>query len=124
MPWHWICGVTLARQATGRDGHLARRRFLSPVSQPRRMWASSRISATRPLEIGSAETHASTIDAIKERQGKRGRLVFVTVGHEWARSGASGNALDEWQDIAYRDIAKRRLGEQSNAMSARAKSAA
>ena len=72
------------------------------MPQPRRMWAGSRISMHRPLFIGESVQRTSTIDAIKTRDGRSGRLVFVTVHHAWRAGDAAQPALEEWQDIVYR----------------------
>lgn len=104
LPWHWLYGLPLVRQSSvGSDGHPKRGGFLPPVPQPRRMWAGSRISMHRPLVIGEAVQRTSTIEACKTRDGRSGRLVFVTVHHAWQAGNAAQPALEEWQDIVYRD---------------------
>jgi len=104
LPWHWLYGLQMARQSSlGADGHPQRGGFLPPVPQPHRMWAGSRIAAHRPLRIGQAVRRTSTIDAIKARDGRSGRLVFVTVHHAWHAGDTLEPALEEWQDIVYRD---------------------
>jgi 3-methylfumaryl-CoA hydratase len=104
LPWHWLYCLPLGRQSSlGEDGHPKRGGFLPPIRQPRRMWAGSRIAVTRALRIGDHVTRTSTIDAIKEREGKSGRLVFVTVRHGWHTPDTAEPALEEWQDIVYRD---------------------
>lgn len=104
LPWHWLYGLNpVRRSALGPDGHPQRGGFLPPVPQPRRMWAGSRISVQRPLRIGGAVQRTSTIEAIKSRDGRSGRLVFVTVHHAWRAGDDPLPALEEWQDIVYRD---------------------
>jgi 3-methylfumaryl-CoA hydratase len=104
LPWHWLYGLPLVQQsALGPDGHPKRGGFLPPVPQPQRMWAGSRITVHRPLRIGEAVRRTSTIDAIKVRDGRSGRLVFVTVHHAWLAADAAAPTLEEWQDIVYRD---------------------
>jgi len=103
LPWHWIYGLPLARQSEiGPDGHPKRGGFLPPIPQPRRMWAGSRITSHRLLRVGERVERISTIDAIKTREGRTGKLVFVTVHHAW-KPRDDDVALEEWQDIVYRD---------------------
>jgi len=104
LPWHWLYTLPVVRQSQiGPDGHPQRGAFLPPIPQPRRMWAGSRISLHRPLCIGDAVARTSTIAAVKTRSGRSGTLVFVTVHHTWRQQGAIDAALEEWQDIVYRD---------------------
>ncbi len=96
---HFLDAVPLAE--VGADGHPRRGGFLPPVTLPRRMWAGSRIDFKRPLRIGAAVTRRSTISNLSEKEGKSGRLLFVTVEHEI--SDDTGVVLDEVQDIVYRE---------------------
>ena len=104
LPWHWLYTLPVVRQSQiGPDGHPQRGAFLPPIPQPRRMWAGSRISLHRPLCIGDTVARTSTIVAVKTRSGRSGTLVFVTVHHAWRRQGEADAALEEWQDIVFRD---------------------
>jgi 3-methylfumaryl-CoA hydratase len=70
------------------------------------MWAGSRFEFHRPLRVGDTVRRTSTIEAVQERQGRSGALVFVTVRHEFTVNGAeatTGPALREWHDIVYRE---------------------
>jgi len=87
----------------GVDGHPARGGFLPPVPLPRRMWAGGRLSFIRPLLLGEAVSRVSTILKVEAKSGRSGNLVFVTVRHEL--SGPQGVAIEEEQDIVYRDPA-------------------
>jgi len=87
----------------GTDGHPARGGFLPPVPLPRRMWAGGRLKFLQPLVIGERVTRVSTILRVESKSGKSGELVFVTVQH--ALSGARGLAVEEEQDIVYRQPA-------------------
>ena len=100
--WHWMLFQDwTAADALGPDGHPRRGGFLPPVHDlPRRMWAGGRLTLHAPLGIGEAVTRTSTIQAVTEKQGASGRLVFVTVRHEIA--GPGGPAIDEEQDLVYR----------------------
>lgn len=102
--FHWTLFPPVTRQSElGRDGHPKRGGFLPPVTLPRRMWAGGRLSFHSPLSVGEEVQQASEIESIREKQGKSGRLVFVTVRHKI--SGAAGLAIDEEQEIVYREAA-------------------
>lgn len=100
--WHWLYFLPLAPLAeVGPDGHPKRGGFLPPVALPRRMWAGGRLSFNAPLEIGGTATRTSTIQTIREKTGRTGKLVFVTVSHHIAQAGRV--AIEEEHDIVYRD---------------------
>ncbi len=60
-----------------------------------------RIAFPRRLRIGEAVRRESEILSVTPKQGRGGRLVFVTVRH--LISGEDGPAIDEQHDIVYRD---------------------
>lgn len=90
-------------EQTGQDGHPKRGGFLPPISLPRRMWAGGRLIFRRQLALGSEIRRLSTIDAIHEKHGRSGTLIFVTVRHEIF--GDDGLAIEEEQDLVYREPA-------------------
>jgi 3-methylfumaryl-CoA hydratase len=90
-------------EGLGRDGHPARGGFLPPVPLPRRMWAGGRVRFFQPLRLGERVVRTSTILRVESKSGKSGSLVFVTVRHETA--GENGPAIDEEQDLVYREAA-------------------
>ncbi len=65
------------------------------------MLAGRRVRFHAHARIGEAFTRTSTIAKIEEKQGRSGRLVFVTVRHDTA--GPAGPVMSEWQDIVYRE---------------------
>lgn len=100
--WHWLYFWEVEPiGALGPDGHPARGGFLPPVELPRRMWAGGRIAFQRPLALGAEASKTSTIADVTEKQGRSGRLVFVTVRHEIA--DAVGLCVVEEQDLVYRE---------------------
>ena len=102
-PWHWLYFISMAPMAeTGPDGHPKRGGFLPPVSLPRRMWAGSRMEFFRPLRVGDPIRRISEIIDVSGKEGRAGRLIFVTVRHEIA--GPDGPLLTEEHDIVYRDL--------------------
>lgn len=101
--WHWIYSwPTTAQAALGVDGHPAKGGFLPDLGLPRRMWAGSRVRFHTPLEIGQPANRVSRVIGVKEKQGRSGRLGFVTIKHEW--SSTHGLAIEEEQDVVYRDV--------------------
>ncbi|MEZ5743463.1 MAG: MaoC family dehydratase N-terminal domain-containing protein [Sphingomonadaceae bacterium] len=90
-------------EGLGPDGHPAKGGFLPPVPLPRRMWAGGRLKFEQPLHIGETVEKTSTILGVKAKEGKSGRLVFVTVEHRLA--GEGGLAIVEEQDLVYREAA-------------------
>lgn len=102
-----LCTPDAPTAALGEDGHPARDEsaasFFPPVPQPRRMWASSKVTFLAPLTLGANIERRSRIAAIDEKSGKTGSLVFVEVDHETSADGAL--ALRERQTLVYRDAA-------------------
>src|SRR6185437_8785053 len=98
---HWLFFLPAYRQSdAGPDGHALKGGFLPPIELPRRMWAGSRLEFARPLRVGSEVTRTSTIKDVVVKEGRSGRLVFVTVRHEV--SDAGGLVLSDEHDIVYR----------------------
>ena len=98
---HWLYFLPSYRQSeAGPDGHAVKGSFLPPIALPRRMWAGSRLEFLRPLTVGSAIERVSTITNIAEKEGRSGKLVFVTVRHEV--SDAEGLLLSDEHDIVFR----------------------
>ena len=100
---HWCLTPAIAPMSElGPDGHPRRGGFLPPVAMPRRMWAGGELKFHDPLRVGDAVTRVSTIVDVVTKQGRSGTLCFVTVDH--AFTTPRGAALDERQDIVYRDM--------------------
>lgn len=100
--WHWLYFLD-ARPTSelGRDAHPRKGGFLPPVDLPRRMWAGGRFRFHGPLVLGQEAGKCSTIRSVVEKQGRSGRLCFVTVEHELSQNGQL--AVTEEHDIVYRD---------------------
>lgn len=99
---HWLYFWDVQPPAAlGEDGHPAKGGFLPPVPLPRRMWAGGRLTFHQPLLLGATVTKTSTIASVKEKSGKSGQLVFVTVRHEL--DGGEGLAITEEQDLVYKE---------------------
>lgn len=106
---HWLYFREIVpRSRLGRDGHPALGGFLPDIgaywggSATRRMWAGSRIAFHRPLTLDAHARRLSTIEAVSEKVGRSGRLVFVTVRHDLF--GAAGECcITDRHDIVYRE---------------------
>ena len=64
------------------------------------MWAGGRVEFVRPLRVGVPAERVSTVADVKEKTGRTGALLFVTVRHEYRQDGEA--AILEEQDIVYR----------------------
>ena len=98
---HWCIGQpAVATAVLDKDGHPQRGGFLPPVPLPRRMWASGEVTFDGDLTVGETLTRRSKIKAISAKDGRMGRLVFVTINHEVFC--AKRRVIRERQDIVYR----------------------
>ena len=99
--WHWLYFWEVAPlTGLGYDGHPAKGDFLPPVPLPRRMWAGSRLRFRAPLPIGARALNRSRIEKIEEKEGRSGKLAFVTVSHRIEAGGRL--CIEEEHDIVYR----------------------
>lgn len=102
--WHWLYFLPNAPQRDiGTDGHPKLGGFMPDTGLPRRMFAGARVSFKRPLILGQVVHRQSQIISIDEKNGSTGRLVFVTVAHEYDQAGSV--AFTEEQTIVYREAA-------------------
>ena len=103
--WHWLYFLEATRaSALGRDGHPRVGEFLPDTGLPRRMWAGGRLEFRKPLHVGDEIRRESEIVSVEPKEGRGGKLVFVTVRHTVTCAGAV--AVVEDHDIVYREAAK------------------
>jgi 3-methylfumaryl-CoA hydratase len=103
--WHWLYFLPMvARSEIGSDGHPKRGGFLPPIALERRMWASGRLTFHQDLLIGDQITKTSEILKVSEKEGKAGKMVFVTVKH--SIFSERGVAVEEEQNIVYLPMPK------------------
>ncbi len=98
-----LCSPENPMLELGGDGHPQKGGFLPPVDLPRRMWVGSTIAFLAPLTPGDGVERISHIVSIEEKTGKQGRLVFVTVEHDFRQRDAL--AITERQTLVYREAA-------------------
>ena len=100
--WHWLYFLPKVPQSRlGADGHPERGGFMPPIDLPRRMFAGGRLRFPRPLIIGRPAIRHSVIRDVSTKEGRSGRLAFVTVGHTIRQDGEV--CVEEEQDIVYRE---------------------
>jgi 3-methylfumaryl-CoA hydratase len=100
--WHWLYFLPRVPQsAIGVDGHPEKGDFLPPVALPRRMFAGARTQFHVPLRIGAPAVREGQVLNVKEKHGKTGQLVFVTV--EYRIRQDEQLCIEEQQDIVYRE---------------------
>ena len=106
---HWcLAPETAPAESLGPDGHAAKGGFLPPVPLPRRMWAGGQIETLSALREGDRVTRTETVRDVAFKDGRSGRLCFVTVDHVVATD--RGVAIRERQDIVYREAAGAQTG--------------
>jgi 3-methylfumaryl-CoA hydratase len=111
---HWcLAPETPPADALGPDGHAAKGGFLPPVPLPRRMWAGGQIESVSALRVGDSVTRTETVRDVAFKEGRSGKLCFVTVEHVVAT--ARGVAIRERQDIVYREAANAQTGHNAEA---------
>ena len=97
--WHWVYLLDRPAQADlGPDGHP-----VSPQPGRRRMWAGGRVRSVAPLRFDEPAARRTTVLAGEDKQGRSGRLTFVTIGHQVFQRDEL--VVDERQDLVYRDPA-------------------
>lgn len=100
--WQWFYFLPKAPQsALDTDGHPKRGGFLPPITLPRRMFAGARMTMHTPLRLGIPAVRTGTIVKVEEKDGRSGRLAFVTVAYRFEQDGEL--CIEEEQDIVYRE---------------------
>jgi 3-methylfumaryl-CoA hydratase len=99
--WHTVYLLDRwARAELGPDGHPLHGLPTPPSEPHRRMFAGGRAVHHRLLRLGAPVSRTSTVISTVQKEGRSGRLTFVTVRHEYAQDGETA-VVDE-QDIVYR----------------------
>ena len=101
--WHWVYLLDRPPQnALGPDGHQHRGGMpVPPGPGLRRMFAGGRVCRHGELRIGSEATRRTWQASSVRKQGRSGRLHFVTVRTEVSQGGQV--AVTEEQDLVYRE---------------------
>ncbi len=100
--WQWFYFLGTAPQSRlSPDGHPERGGFLPAVPLPRRMFAGARMRFPKPLTLGRPATRKGVIRNVTTKEGRSGKLTFVTVGYDFYQDGEL--CIAEEQDIVYRE---------------------
>ncbi len=100
--WHWLLFLDSApASALGPDGHRASG---GPVpldpDLPARMWAGGNLQFHKPIAIGTELRRETRVAEITERNGRSGKLRFVTLLHSILSNGEM--LIEERQNLVYR----------------------
>ncbi|NNE82185.1 MAG: acyl dehydratase [Silicimonas sp.] len=85
----------------GRDGHAHLGGLIPDLGLPVRMWAGGRFTFHTPFLAGVAAEKVSTLSGVTRKEGRSGKLGFVTLRHDIRQRNAL--VLSEEQDIVYRE---------------------
>ena len=100
--WHWLAFLPrVPQRQLGVDGHPRQGTFLPPIALPRRMFAGGRFTFDDVVTVGEPLVRTSSVASVEEKDGRSGKLVFVTVRHEIGREGGPPAIVEE-QDLVYR----------------------
>jgi 3-methylfumaryl-CoA hydratase len=101
LGFHWcLCPDILPNDRLGGDGHPLLGIFLPETGLPRRMWAGGEINYHGVIQVGDNVRRVSTIENVAFKEGKSGKLCFVTMRHHYSVGGSL--VIDDRQDIVYR----------------------
>ena len=100
--WHYLYfNPDFRASELAQDGHEKLGRFIPDFGLPRRMWAGGRVEIDKPLFLGEEVEKMSIIRVVEEKFGRSGRLMFVTVDHDFSVAGE--HRFRETQNIVYRE---------------------
>ncbi|MGI9388676.1 MAG: FAS1-like dehydratase domain-containing protein [Boseongicola sp.] len=85
----------------GRDGHAQLGGLIPDLGLPLRMWAGGRLKFHAPFRAGIAAERVSRPTGVTQKEGRSGKLAFVTLRHEIRQRGAP--VVTEDQNIVYRE---------------------
>ncbi|NQV55162.1 MAG: MaoC family dehydratase N-terminal domain-containing protein [Rhodospirillales bacterium] len=84
-----------------RDGMASDMENGPPSPLPRRMYAGNNMRFHQPFRIGDAVTKEMAISSVTPKEGRSGKLVFVTIGVKI--SGPNGLVMEDDQNLVYRE---------------------
>jgi len=100
--FHWCLVPEIYPPADlGRDGHPKLGLFLPDLGLPRRMWAGGRVSYRGGIRAGETVTRRTTLKDIRFKEGRSGKLGFVTLDHDYLCGGDL--RISEQHNIVYRE---------------------
>lgn len=102
--WHWAWFTATDPRSALDRAEMSEAGYLPPAKLPRRMWAGSRLRVHRPLRIGQAICKQAEIADIVERQGRTGKLIFVS--QRFRIYAEEALAIEEEYESVFREAAK------------------
>ena len=84
----------------GPDGHPQRGGFMPPIELPRRHVRRRRACVPEAADLGQPARRQSVIRDVSEKEGRTGKLAFVTVGHPSTRTAKSASRRSRTSSIA------------------------
>ena len=91
----------VAEDGLARDGHPQLGGLIPDLGLPIRMWAGGRLTWHQPFAAGVQAERVSRVTGVQKKEGRSGKLAFVTVRHEVRQ--ARKPVLSEDQTLAYRE---------------------
>lgn len=99
---HHACFWDVSEEASLAPDGLPRDSDLLPdLGLPVRMWAGSRIRWHQPFRAGVKAERISRVSAVTRKEGRSGKLAFVTLRHDIRQRNAA--ILTEDEDIVFRE---------------------
>lgn len=83
------------------DGHPHLGGLIPDLGLPIRMWAGGRLTFHAPFRSGVAAEKVTRLQGVTQKQGRSGKLGFVTLRHDIKQRGAV--VVSEEQDVVYRE---------------------
>lgn len=116
--WHWVALPHWAASGQlGPDGHPRRGGFLPPIALPRRMFAGGQVRFHAPLMVGETVRRETEVLSVSPKTGRSGALVIVDVRTRLF-GGSGGLAVEEVQNLVYREAAPPPHGDPPEAPAA------
>ena len=104
--FHWtLFQPRVATSELGPDGHPKALGLLPELPQLSRMWAGGEVTFHAPLEVGADVERRTSVEAIRQKYGSSGTLLFVRLNHEI--SADAGPLISESQTLVYRPVVRR-----------------
>ena len=95
-----LCPDIEEASALGADGHPRLGKFLPDLGLERRMWAGGTIRFYHDPQPHLPVIRTSIIKSIEPKEGRSGKMVFVTINHHYTQSDRV--AVEEEQILVYR----------------------
>jgi 3-methylfumaryl-CoA hydratase len=103
VPPMWLAATAPwpAAGSLGMDGHPLTGLGYPPLQRRRRVFAGGTFRGLSPVAIGEELTRRSRVSSVRAKSGRSGRLLFVTVAHDYLASDGAVRCQEEHQ-LAYR----------------------